>query len=397
MTEAIVAGHICIDIIPEFDASASSMSTLVAPGRLTEVGPAALSTGGAVSNTGLNLHRLGIHTALMGKIGEDLFGHAILDVVRRYGAELTEGMVITPGAVSSYTVVINPPGTDRAFLHCAGANHTFGADDVRYDLLEHARLFHFGYPPLMRRTYEDGGVELAEMFRRAKATGVTTSLDMAMPDLHGASGAVDWRGVLARTLPHVDIFTPSFEELLFMLARPRFDELDATGDILGGMTLADVDVLAAQVEALGGKVLLLKMGRFGAYLRTPGALMSFGRAAPDYPAEPPVPASWLGRELWSPAFEPTRLVGTTGAGDAAIAGFLAAVLRGREPEDALTMATAVGACNVEAASALDGVLSWDETVARINAGWARQTFDLDAPGWQWDDARGLWHGPHDLA
>jgi sugar/nucleoside kinase (ribokinase family) len=388
--EAIVAGHLCLDIIPQLDADTQGdMAGLLAPGRMTEVGPAVLSTGGVVSNTGLNLHRLGIATALIGKVGKDLFGQAILDLVRRYGEELADGMVVTPDAVSAYTVVINPPQTDRAFLHCSGANHTFCADDVRYDLLERARLFHFGYPPAMRRTYENDGAELAEMFRRAKATGVTTSLDMSMPEPKGPTGEVNWKTVLGRTLPYVDIFMPSFEELLFMLERARFDKLDARGDILGGMSPADLQGLADQVREMGAPVVLLKLGGRGAYLRTEG-VTGLGRGAPADPQ------AWAHRELWAPCFQPEKLMGTTGAGDTTVAGFLAAVLRGQGPEDALTMATAVGACSVEAANALDGVRTWEETAARVQAGWARQPVRVDTPGWHWDEARELWRGPYDL-
>ena len=60
MIEAIVAGHICLDIIPRFTSDAGTQLTdYLAPGRLSEVGPAALSTGGAVSNTGLSLKQIG--------------------------------------------------------------------------------------------------------------------------------------------------------------------------------------------------------------------------------------------------------------------------------------------------------------------------------------------------
>jgi sugar/nucleoside kinase (ribokinase family) len=90
-------------------------------------------------------------------------------------------MVIARGEASSYTVVVDPPGVDRSFMHCPGLNHTFGADDVNYDLVAQARLFHFGYPSLMRRMYANGGYELSELFRRAKATGTTTALDFGPP------------------------------------------------------------------------------------------------------------------------------------------------------------------------------------------------------------------------
>ena len=191
--DVIVAGHTCLDIIPTLSGLPPG-----GPGQLVEVGPAELATGGAVANTGVALHILGIRTRLMGKISDDLFGQVLLQVIGGYSTELTQDMVIVRGEASSYTVVIDPPGVDRSFMHCPGLNHTFGADDVSYDLVAQARLFHFGYPPLMRRMYADGGQELSEMFRRAKATGATTTLDFGHP-IRGArvgrwTGWQSWRG-----------------------------------------------------------------------------------------------------------------------------------------------------------------------------------------------------------
>ena len=87
------------------------------------------------------------------------------------------------------------------------------------------------------------------------------------------------------------------------------------------------------------------------------------------------------------------MVGTTGAGDATIAGLLGALLRGLGPEQAATAAVAVGACNVEAADALSGVRPWDETWDRVRSGWARHDLALEAPGWHFDDQHQLWVGP----
>ena len=83
-------------------------------------------------------------------------------------------------------------------------------------------------------------------------------------------------------------------------------------------------------------------------------------------------------------------MGTTGAGDATIAGFLAALLRGLPVKDAATMAVAVGACNVEAADALGGLRSWEETEARVAEGWPQRELILIEPGWHRDPAYGLW-------
>ncbi|RPI22372.1 MAG: carbohydrate kinase family protein, partial [Chloroflexota bacterium] len=101
------------------------------------------------------------------------------------------------------------------------------------------------------------------------------------------------------------------------------------------------------------------------------------------------PSRWANVELWSPCFQ-VDAVGTNGSGDATIAGFLAALLRGAGPQDAVRAAVGVGACNVEAADALSGILSWEDTQERIRAGWAQRALILDAPGWKWDAAERLW-------
>jgi sugar/nucleoside kinase (ribokinase family) len=393
MIEAVVAGHICLDIIPTFDRGAGGSGSLeLAPGRLVEVGAATFATGGPVSNTGLALHRLGIATRLIGKVGDDLVGRVILDLLARADPRLAEGMAVVAGEVSSYSVVINPPGVDRMFLHCPGANHTFTADDVSFDRVAAARLFHFGYPPLMRAMYRDEGNGLVEVMRRARATGATTSLDMAMPDPSGPSGQVDWFAILRKVLPYTDLFLPSAEELLFMFRRDRFQELSRKPEGLQeALTPADVADLADTALRLGARLVGLKIGARGLYLRTADAssLRQAGRAAPADPE------AWSCREIWSPCYTPEPLVGTTGSGDATIAGFIAALLRGLGPEDTASFACGVGACNVEAADALSGLRSWDETRARIAAGWRRQDPAITEAGWRRESASGLWFGPRD--
>ena len=95
-------------------------------------GPATLSTGGAVSNTGLALVKLGIPTRLIGKIGRDPFGEAVCRIVSSYDPDLVSGMVVDPDSSTSYTICLSPPGMDRMFLHWSGANETFSPDDIDY-------------------------------------------------------------------------------------------------------------------------------------------------------------------------------------------------------------------------------------------------------------------------
>jgi sugar/nucleoside kinase (ribokinase family) len=359
MTDAVIAGHLCLDIIPDLSAHAAGrFDEVFQPGKLVNVGAASISTGGAVSNTGLAMHRLGIDTRLLAKVGADQLGQVIRQIVASHAPQLANAISSSAETSTSYTVVINPPGCDRCFLHHPGANDDFCADDVRDEDLRDARLFHFGYPPLMAGMFADKGVRLTEIFRRVKDLGLTASLDMALPDPDSPAGRAEWFTILKNTLPYVDIFLPSLDEILYMLGRNTKAPLSA-------QLLHEV---SDELLAMGAKMVGLKLGERGLYLRTASAdvLQNMGRARPsDLTA-------WANHENWFPCFQVT-VVGTTGSGDATIAGFLAALLRDMSPAQAMTVALAVGACNVEAPDALSGIRSWEETLQRINAGWARRT------------------------
>jgi sugar/nucleoside kinase (ribokinase family) len=389
MVGAIVAGHICLDLIPDLSGTQDGFEQRFRPGRLVEVGPAAISTGGAVSNTGLALHKLGIQTRLMGKVGDDLLGRVVRQVVAAHGGDLVDGMVVDGTASTSYTIIVDPPGVDRAFLHFPGANDAFGAADVRYDVVAEARLFHFGYPPLMKRMFEKDGAQLVETLKRVKALGVTTSLDITLPDPSSAAGRTDWAAILRAAIPSVDVFLPSIEEILYMLRREMYEALSQeAGDFLERVTPALLSELSRELLAMGGKIVGLKLGGRGMYVRTAGrsAIEALGAARPSDEG------TWADRELWAPCFQ-VDVAGTTGAGDAAIAGFLAGLLRDLSPEEALTAAVAVGACNVETADAVSGVRSWEETWRRVRNGWARRTLSIDASGWRFNEHHQMWVGP----
>ncbi len=366
----VAAGHVCLDIIPTFLRGAPTIDAVMQPGKLVEMGPAVLSTGGAVSNTGLALKRLGLPVRLMGKVGDDAFGMAVCDYFRRLDETLVETMIVDPSVATSYTVVISPPGIDRIFLHCPGANDTFGADDVTPSLLADMQLFHFGYPPLMRAFYSRKD-ELARLFQKVKGCGLTTSLDMALPDPASPSGEADWRAILEEALPSVDIFAPSLDEIVFMLHRERglvVRNKAAEGVPMGGLIEDDVRALASELLSLGVAVVMLKLGNQGAYLRVTtdtqrlAACGCFDEAACG---------RWAGAEFFAPCFD-AKVAGTTGSGDCTVAGLLAGVAMGLDPDACVRSAVAVGSASVEQPDATSGVPAWSELDARLRAGWGRE-------------------------
>lgn len=370
--KAIVAGHICIDITPMFPPAQAgrSLGDILQPGKLVNVENADVHTGGAVANTGLAMKRLGADVRLMGKVGDDAFGGMVRGILNRWGA--CENLLVAKGETTSYSVILANPGTDRVFLHHTGANDTFTGDDIPETALSDASLFHFGYPPLMRSMYEDGGEQMSAMFRRVHDRGIATSLDLAVVDPTSAAGKADWVEILGKTLPYVDFFVPSVEELLFMLDRAKYDTLScraAGGDLVDVIDVeADVKPLAERALSMGCRAILIKCGTPGMFfktsseekMRTVGCHLGLDAQA------------WADRQGFELSFLVERVVSGTGAGDTSIASYLTAILCGDTPERCAALATAAGAKCVQSVDAISGLCTRDELCRLIDAGWEKR-------------------------
>ena len=362
----IAAGHICIDITPIFSSEKrySQIADILEPGKLIHMQSADVHTGGSVANTGLALKILGADVALMGKIGKDSFGSMVQEILSGYSAG---GLIVDEKSSTSYSVVLAIPGIDRIFLHNPGANDTFMNSDIPESDLEDAVLFHFGYPPLMRKMYENDGAELTAVFCRMKERGIATSLDLAAVDPNSEAGKVDWKKILESVLPYTDFFTPSFEELCFMLDRPRYDALTAAGgDMTSQLNMEnDVRPLAEMCLELGCNAVLIKCGTSGMYYSTGNvdSMMQVGhRLGLD-------PLLWADKHGVQPCFKADSVLSGTGAGDTSIAAFLMSVLEGKTPAECAALGAAEGACAVTAYDALSGLKPLKELEARIASGW----------------------------
>ena len=368
--KVIVAGHICLDITPVFAGRAAErVEQILSPGKLIQVGNADVHTGGAVANTGLAMKLLGNDVALMGQIGTDAFGSLVQNVLDEYGAG--EGMICDEAASTSYSVVLAMPGIDRIFLHHSGANDTFVAEDMDFQRIGEAALFHFGYPTLMRLMYESDGARLVQLMQRVQAAGAATSLDLAAVDPKSDAGKADWNEILKRTLPYVDFFVPSIEELCFMIDRKQFEQLQIRaggGDITDVLDIeTDIKPLAEKCMAYGCKVLLLKCGAKGMYLQT-----AEGKKLEQISSRIGLDASvWAEQAIFERSYVPERILSGTGAGDTSIAAFLTAMLEGEHPQMCLHLAAATGASCVAAYDALSGLKPLNELRQKIEKGWEK--------------------------
>ncbi|MGO8686706.1 MAG: carbohydrate kinase family protein [Candidatus Dormibacteria bacterium] len=320
MRRAIVAGHICADLRPRLGGAER-----IVPGAITEVGPLEIRPGGSVANTGSDLAALGAEVLLVADLGDDELGSTVLRALLPAGADCG-GIRQVAGQTTSYSLVFEPPGTDRSFWHHVGANASFDGSRVQPEGVD---LVHIGYPALLPLLHADGGARLQDLLARVHRAGATTSVDLSVVTPGSSAAQVDWRLLLERTAPWVDLLSPSVDDVVSALgvARPG--------------SLSEERELGRALLAMGSAAVLLTDGERGMHLFTAGVerLSRAGRCLSDRPE------AWADRELYLPASSSGPLA-TTGAGDAASAGLLYGVLARAGADEAAALAAWAAALKV---------------------------------------------------
>lgn len=306
--DAIVVGP---DLTPEF----GQVETLAQDGTLT------IGSSGAIFACGCA--RLGLATSYVGAVGDDAGGRFVLDELGRRRIDTT-GCRVEEGRATGLTVVISR-GEDRAILTAVGAMDALGAEDVTDATLAGAEHLHVTSPALQPRLRAG----LPDLFSRAHAAGLTTSLDP------GWDPAGEWDAALADALEEVDVFFPNAAEAA---------RIAGTGD-----PEAALDALAARVPTV-----VVKLGADGAI-----AADASGRARAAVPA---IDSADLAGQGAAPPAAPAP-VDTTGAGDSFAAGFLAAGRAGLSLDERLRVAVACGSLSTRALGGVAAQPTWPEALA----------------------------------
>lgn len=296
--DVVVAGLAVVDVIGK----PVNLRRPPKPGGLQTIDLLTVTTGGNVSNVGIDLVRLGFRTAAITRVGNDSLGRFILQEYRTQGLD-PSGVVVDRDARTSATIVAVDKTGERTFFHTRGCMENFRARDVlaRIGLIDRAQWFVFGYLgllPEMRR-------ELPALFRSIRRrTGCRILLDTGgVPPRMGPKE-------LGALLSPVDCFIPSFDEAV---------------RLTGARTVEGIVRILRKAGAAG--ILGVKLGSRGCYIDD-------GRRAG--------------------MVQPVRVrtvVDTTGAGDAFAAGFVAALLKGHDAFRAAAIANAVAASCVTAVGA----------------------------------------------
>ena len=100
-------------------------------------------------------------------------------------------------------------------------------------------------------------------------------------------------------------------------------------------------------------------------------------------------AEWADKEVFSGIYQVDEVKSTTGAGDASIAGFLAALVTGRSLAQAVDIACATGAACVTAFSPTGGIAPLGEIIAWSATRWRKRPYAYDGNYFSYDERHNL--------
>jgi len=305
--DAACIGNLVADVITK------PVDNVPAAGLLERVSSIETFTGGCAMNAGTDMAKLGIRTAVLGKIGNDSFGQFLRNALEENGI-CADGVAVDNEVQTSASIVLSSSSGERSFLHCVGANGTYSDEDVNWDVIAESKVV-FVAGTMLLDAFD--GEPCARVLKKAKEMGKITVLDTAW-DNQGR-----WMKVLAPCLKYVDIFLPSIEEAV---AASGKTELDDIADFFFDH---------------GVKQVAIKNGKHGCYLR------ESRDAAP----------------VLLPTYTDAPRVDTTGAGDSFCAGFITGIVKGLSFTECGKLANAVGTFCVGAKGASTGIKSYEETCA----------------------------------
>ncbi|HID95064.1 MAG TPA: sugar kinase [Candidatus Latescibacteria bacterium] len=304
MTDVVCLGILVADVMGK------PIDTIPAENRLALFEKMELHIGGCAANTGIALTRLGARVRVVGKVGADGFGDFILNTLKENNID-ANWVVRDPEAGTPFTFAMISSKGKRRFLHCLGTNATFNLSDIDLRSIRSTRILHIAGTYLMPRLDGEG---TAQVLREAKRAGVKTSLDTAYNDQ-----IQNWERIITPSLPYIDYFLPSVEEAQKI-----------TGE-------TSPERMAAVLKDICPGVVGIKLGPKGFLLKTD----RIEKVIPPYEV---------------------RVIDTSGAGDAFVAGFLRGVLEGWDFEECARLGNAVASFCIRAIGCTAGVRPLGETL-----------------------------------
>lgn len=131
--------------------------------------------GGAPCNVLAMLAKLERKTAFIGKVGQDIFGNRLKEILAETGIDISN-LVMDKDVRTTLAFVETFPDGDRdfSFYRNPGADMMLREDEVNEDILQDTKIFHFG---TLSMTHEEVRRATKKAVETAKAAGAVLSFD----------------------------------------------------------------------------------------------------------------------------------------------------------------------------------------------------------------------------
>lgn len=177
--------------------------------------------GGAPCNVLAMLNKLGKKTAFIGKVGNDQFGKLLKSTIEEIGIE-SRGLRLDEKVNTTLAFVHTFPDGDRdfSFYRNPGADMMLGKEEVDYDLIRQAKVFHFG---TLSMTDEPVRSATKEALKAAKEAGCLISFDpnLRLPLWKSPDMAKE---MMEYGFGYCDILKISDNEIQFVSGKEDYDE-----------------------------------------------------------------------------------------------------------------------------------------------------------------------------
>ena len=131
--------------------------------------------GGAPCNVLAMLNKAGRKTAFIGKVGRDIFGNRLKEVLDEVGID-TSNLILDKEVRTTLAFVETLPGGDRdfSFYRNPGADMMLREEEMREELIKETKIFHFG---TLSMTHEEVRRATKKAVAMAKESGALISFD----------------------------------------------------------------------------------------------------------------------------------------------------------------------------------------------------------------------------
>jgi len=177
--------------------------TAVPPGQHLEfIEQIKFTVAGTAAAPSVNLAKLGVDVATVGRIGNDTIGDFLRSTMAGYGVN-TDHLVVDPTRQTSASLLPIRRDGSRPALHVIGANAGLTEADVPWDIVAKAEIFHLGGAFILPGL---DGAPMARVLKRVKELGLTVTMDFLM------SPRDDAQSLIGPSLQYVDYLMPNIEE-----------------------------------------------------------------------------------------------------------------------------------------------------------------------------------------